>query len=147
MLLNCGVGEIQPVHPKGNQSWVFIGRNDAKAETPVLWPPHAKSWLIGNDPDAGKDWKQKRREHEMAGWHHQLNEHELGGLRELVIDWEAWRAAIHGVSKSWTQLSDWTELKWNYWGCSYINLAQTRILKTRYIQAWQFSLSIFSLLF
>ena len=68
--------EIQPVHPKGDQSWVFFGRNDAKAETPVLWPPHAKSCLIGKDSDAGRDWGQEEKgttEHEMAGWHHQLN--------------------------------------------------------------------------
>ena len=70
--------EIQPVHPKGNQSWVFTGRNDAKAEAPVLWPPDAKSWLIWKDPDAGKDWGQEEKgvtEDEMAGWHHQLNGH------------------------------------------------------------------------
>ena len=70
--------EIQPVHPKGDQSWVFIGRTDAKAETPILWPPHAKSWFIGKDPDAGKDWGQKEKgmtEDEMAGWHHRLNGH------------------------------------------------------------------------
>ena len=68
--------EIQPVHPKGDQSGVFIGRTDAKAETPVLWPPHAKSWLIGKDSDAGRDWGQEEKgttEDEMAGWHHQLN--------------------------------------------------------------------------
>ena len=73
--------EIQPVHPKGNQSWVFIVRTDAEAETPILWPPHAKSWLIGKDPDAGRDWGQEEKgitEDEMAGWHHQLNGHEFG---------------------------------------------------------------------
>ena len=72
--------EIQPVHPKGDQSWVFIGRTDAKAETPVLWPAHAKSWLIGKDPDAGRDWGQEKKgttEDEMAGWHHRLNGHEF----------------------------------------------------------------------
>ena len=72
--------EIQPVHPKGDQSWVFIGRNDAKAETPALWPPHAKNWLIGKDPDAGRDWGQEKKgttEDEMAGWHHGLNGHEF----------------------------------------------------------------------
>ena len=68
--------EIKPVHPKGNQSWIFIWRTDAEAETPILWPPHAKSWLIGKDPDAGKDWKQEKQttEKEMIGWHHQLLE-------------------------------------------------------------------------
>ena len=73
--------EIQPVHPKGDKSWVFFGKNDAKAETPVLWPPHVKSWLIGKDPDAGKDWGQEERgmtEDEMFGWHHLLNGHEFG---------------------------------------------------------------------
>ena len=73
--------EVQPVHPKGDQSWVFIGRTDVEAETPILWPPDAKSWLIGKDPDAGKDWGQEEKgmtEDEMAGWHHWLNGHEFG---------------------------------------------------------------------
>ena len=77
--LNCKV--IQPVHPKGNQSWVFIGRTDVEAETPILWPPDAKSWLICKDPDAGKDWGQEEKgttEDEMVGWHHRLNGHEFG---------------------------------------------------------------------
>jgi len=68
--------EIQPVHSEGDQAWVFIGRTDAKAETPVLWPPHAKSWLIGKDSDTGRDWGQEEKgttEDEMAGWHHWLN--------------------------------------------------------------------------
>ena len=72
--------EIQPVHPKGAQSWVFIGGTDAEAETPILWPPDAKSWLIGWDPDARKDWGQEEKgmtEDEMAGWHHWLDEHEF----------------------------------------------------------------------
>ena len=73
--------EIHPVRSKGDQSWVFIGRADAKAETPILWPPHAKSWLIWKDLDAGKDWGQEEKgltEDEMAGWHHQLDGHEFG---------------------------------------------------------------------
>ena len=68
--------EIQPVHPKGNQSWIFIGRTDSEAETPILWPPHGKSWLIGKDSDAGRDWGQEEKgmtEDEMAGWHHRFN--------------------------------------------------------------------------
>ena len=72
--------EIQPVHPKGYQSWIFIGRTDAEAETPILWPPHAKNWLIGKDPDAGKDWRQEEKgttEDEMVGWHHRLDVHEF----------------------------------------------------------------------
>ena len=72
--------EIQPVSPKGNQSWIFTGRTDAEAETPILWPPEAKSWLIWKDPDAGKDWGQEKGaiEDERDGWHHRLNEHEFG---------------------------------------------------------------------
>ena len=71
--------EIQPVHPKGDQSWVFVGRTDVEAETPVLWPPDVKSWLIWKDPDAGKDWRQEKRmtEDEMVGWHHWLGGHEF----------------------------------------------------------------------
>ena len=72
--------EIQPVHSKGDQSWVFFGRNDAKAETPGLWPPHVKNWLIGKDSDAGRDWGQEEKgmtEDEMAGWPHQLDGHEF----------------------------------------------------------------------
>ena len=103
--------EIQPVHPKGNQSCIFIGRTDAKAETPILWPPDAKSWFIWKDPDFGKDWRQEEKgttEDEMVGWHHRFTEHEF----ELVVDREAWCAAIHGVTKSQTRLSDWTEVNW-----------------------------------
>ena len=71
--------ETQPVHPKGNQSWIFIGRADAEAETPIFWPPDVKNWLIWKDPDAGKDWRQEKgtTEDEMAGWHHRLNGHEF----------------------------------------------------------------------
>ena len=72
--------EIQPVHPKGDQSWVFIGRTDVEAETPILWPPDVKIWLIWKDPDAGKDWRQEEKwttEHMMVGWHHWLNGHEF----------------------------------------------------------------------
>ena len=78
---SLGCEEIQPVHPKGNQSWIFFGRTDVEAEIPILWPPDAKSWLIRKDPDAGKDWRQEEKgmtEDERAGWHHRLNGHEFG---------------------------------------------------------------------
>ena len=73
--------EIQPVYLKGDQSWMFIGRTDVEAETPILWPPDAKNWLTGKDPDAGENWRQEKKgmtEHEVVGWHHRLNGHEFG---------------------------------------------------------------------
>ena len=103
--------EIQPVHPKGDQSRAFIGRTDVEAETPMLWPPDGKSWLIWKDPDAGKDWGQEEKGM-TEDWVSITDSMEmgLGGLQELVMDREAWYAVVHGVAKSRTQLSDWTEL-------------------------------------
>ena len=105
--------EIQPGHPKGDQSWVFTGRTDAEAETPILWSPDAKSWLTGKDPDAGKDWSQEEKgmtEDEMVGWHHRLNGHGFGWAPGVGDGREAWRAVVRGVTKSRTRLSNWTEL-------------------------------------
>ena len=121
MLLNCGavedsweslgVEEIKPVNPKGNQSWIFIGRTDAEADAPILWPLDAKNWLTGKDSDAGKDWRQEEKgmtEDEMVGWYHQLNGHEF----EWTGSW--WWTGRPGMlrsmgSPSQTWLSDWTD--------------------------------------
>jgi len=107
-----------PVHPIGNQSWVFTGRTDAKAETPVLWPPHAKSWLIGKDPDAERDWGKEEKgttEDEMAGWHHRLDGHEfewtlgVGDGQGGLVCCDSW-----GCKESdMTEWLNWTELNWN----------------------------------
>ena len=98
--------EIQPVHPERDQSWVFIGRTDAEAETPILWLPHAKSWLIGKDPAAGRDWGQEEKgttEYEMAGW-------TWVWVNSRSWWWIAWCSVIYGIAKSRTWLSKWTEL-------------------------------------
>ena len=109
---------IQPVHPKGNQSWIFIGKTDAEAETPILWPPDVKSWLIWKDPDAGKDWRWNEKgmtEDEMVDGITDSVNLSLSKLWKLVIDREPWCSAAHGVTKSQTQLSDWTEMMSEDW--------------------------------
>ena len=105
--------EIQPVNPKRNQSWVFIGRTEAEAEAPILWPPDAKNWFIGKDPDAGKDWRWEEKgttEDEMVEWFHRLNGHEfeqalgVGDGEGSLVCCSPW------ITNGQTQLSDWTEL-------------------------------------
>ena len=123
MFLNCGVGEdswesldckeIQPVHPKGNQSWIFIGRDDAEAETPILWLSDVKNWLTGKDPDAGKDWRWEKgmTEDEMVGWHHWLDGHEfewtpgVGDGQGSLVCCDSWG---HKESET-TEWLNWTE--------------------------------------
>ena len=103
------------------KSSLFTGRTDVEAETSILWPPDANSWLIWKDPDAGKDWGQEEKgmtEDEMVGWYHWLNGHGFGWTPGVGDGQGAWRAVVHGVSKNWTRLSNWTELRllcpWNF---------------------------------
>ena len=110
-LLDCK--ETKPVNHKGDKSWLFIGRTDVEAEVPILWPLDAKNWLIGKDPNSGKDWRQEEKGRKRTRWLNgiiHLMNISLSKLRELVMYRETWRAAIHGVAKSQTQLSDWTEV-------------------------------------
>ena len=108
-LLDCK--HIQPVNSKGNQSWVFIGRTDAEAESPILWPTDVKSQFIGKDPDARKDWGRRRRGQQGLRWLDGIidsTDMNLNKLQELVMDREDWSAAVHGITKNWTWLSDIT---------------------------------------
>ena len=125
--------EIQPVHPKGDQSWVFIGRTDVEAETPVLWPPDAKSWLIGKDPDAGKDWGQEEKgmtEDKMVGWHHRLCGHGFGWTL-AVGDGQGGLACC----RSWGHKeSDTTErLKWFSHSCTAFRTPLLTMMATPFL--------------
>ena len=113
--------EIKPVNPKGNQPWIFIGRTDAEADAPLLWPLDGKSQLIGKDPDTAKDLGQEEKgvaEDEMVGWHHRLNVHEFEQLWEIVEDREAWQATVHGVTKSQRWQSTHTQVPLSFKDCS-----------------------------
>ena len=112
-LLDCK--EIQLVNPKENRSWILIGRTDA--ETPILWPPDVKNWLIGKDPDGGKDCRLQEKgktEDKMVGWHHGLDGHEFVYSPDVGDGREAWQGKAHGVTKFRTQLSDWNKLLYIY---------------------------------
>ena len=104
--------EIKPVTPEANESWIFIGKTDTEGEAPILWPPDAKSQLIGQDPDSGKDWGQEEKgatEDEKVGWHYWLDL-SMSKFWKIVKDRETWLVQFHGVTKSWIQLSSWTKI-------------------------------------
>ena len=125
--------EIKPVNPKGNQPWIFIGRTDAEAEAPILWPPDEKNWLIGEDPDAGKDWGQEEKgttEDEMVGWHHWFNGH---GFEQTLGDGEGQRSLVccspWGCKESdmteWTTIMTPTSISRNKSSSSWLSTADT----------------------
>ena len=146
MFSNCGAGEdswesllnskeIKPVNPKGDQSWIFIGRTDGEAETPILWPPDMKNWLIGKDPDVGKDWRQEGKratEDEMVGCYHWFSGHKFEQSQEIVEDREAWHTAVH-VTKSGTWPSDWTTTT-NQWNS--VNRTMLLLLFSCFSRVW-----------
>ena len=166
MLFNCGVGEDSweslglqgdPIHTKGNQCWIFIGRTDAEAETPILWPPDVKNWLIWKDPDAGKDWtcdEKGTTEDEMAGWHHQLNGQEfewtpcVGDGRGGLVCYSPWG---HKELDTTEQLN-WTEfirlvsggILWPPFWCLFqsISLSSFTVTKALSNQAWSLILKL-----
>ena len=140
--------EIQPVHSEGDQPWDFFGRNDAKAETPVLWPPHVKCWLIGKDSDAGRDWGQEEKgttEDKMAGWHHRLNERRFGWTPG-VGDGQGGLACCNswGRKKSdMTEWLNWTELSEYTYQCYSLSWPHP-FLPWLYPQVWSLRLHLYS---
>ena len=152
MFLNCGVGEdsweSHGVHPKGDQSWVFIGRNDAKAETPILWPPDAKSWLIWKDPDAGKDWGQEEKgttEDEIVGCHHSLNERGFAwtpGVGDGQGGLACWFMGSQRVGHDWVTELNWTgEVAWDEYTSDFI---EQGVSYSGHQNSWELGYSIAS---
>ena len=126
--------EIQPVNPEGNQSWIFIGRTDAEVEAPILWPPHARNWLTGKDPDAGKDWRQEKRatEDKMVGWHHQLNRNDF---KQTLGDREGQGSLVCCSPKGWQRFRhDWvTEQKISFCAVFYSLLSVFKYIKLMFL--------------
>ena len=119
--------EIKPISPKGNQSWIFIGRTDAETESPTLWPHDVKTWLIGKDPDAGKDWKQEEKGRQRMRWVDGITysmDMSLSMLQEMEKDQKDWHAAVHRVAKSWTRMSDLTRTTSKRWDISLFSLCK-----------------------
>ena len=125
--------EIQPVHPKGDQSWIFIGKTDVEAETPILWPPDVKSWLIWKDPDAGKDWRQEEKgmtEDELVEWHHRLNGHGFGWTPGVgdgqgsMVCCSPWGGKELDMTEwlNWTELNDMSEFPSSVWLWSFLSM-------------------------